>query len=219
VKLRLKNVRPLRVLNFDCECRPMHWYGGDWVSKEITAIAWAFIDPKRPAKPLGEVEVRVLRLPDPECETLADYFRTSGMIDMLTDFVAAYNEADVVVGHFVKGYDLSTINGQLLEAGLPLLSNKLVQDTKVDLPKLQGLSKSQENLGGTLGLKHPKVGMNQADWRVANRLIGFGVRGTERRVVGDVLQNIELRATLLARGALSEPTPWSGNNLPEGYTP
>lgn len=216
---RLVAKRDLRVLNFDCECRPLHWFGGDRVSKELTAIAWAFTDPKHPRRPLGDIEVRVLRLPDPECETLADYFESSGMITMLRDFVAAYNEADVVVGHFIKGYDLSTINGQLFECGLPLLRNTLAQDTKEDLPKLQGLSKSQENLGGTVGLRHPKVGMSQADWRIANRLMAEGLRRTERRVVGDVAQNIELRAELLSRGALSKPRMWSGSSLPAEYAP
>jgi hypothetical protein len=36
--------RPLRVLDFDCEARPLHWISGDYVSKEITAIAWAWCD-------------------------------------------------------------------------------------------------------------------------------------------------------------------------------
>ena len=31
--------RPMRVLDFDVEARPLHWISGDYVSKEITAIA------------------------------------------------------------------------------------------------------------------------------------------------------------------------------------
>ena len=36
--------RAMRVLDFDVEARPLHWISGDYVSKEITAIAWAWVD-------------------------------------------------------------------------------------------------------------------------------------------------------------------------------
>ena len=32
-----------RILDFDVECRPIAWYGGDWVTKQPTAIAWKFL--------------------------------------------------------------------------------------------------------------------------------------------------------------------------------
>ena len=39
----------LRWLSFDCECRPLSWYAGDFVTREITAIAWRFLDQKHTA--------------------------------------------------------------------------------------------------------------------------------------------------------------------------
>ena len=132
--------RPMRILDFDCEARPLHWIGGDYVSKEITAIAWAWVgEGTAPAYLLGET--------DP--------------IEMLQRFVEAYNHADLVTGHYIRGYDLPLVSGALTEYQLPPLGKKLSQDTKIDLVRMSGLSKSQESLGSMLGLSYPKVQMNQ----------------------------------------------------------
>jgi len=192
--------RPRRVLDFDCECRPLHWYGGDFTSKEITAIAWAWTD--RPDDVtcllLGEVDVPT----------------------MLRRFVAAYDQADMVTGHYIRGFDLPLIVGQLTEYGLPILNDKLTHDTKLDAVRRHGMSNSQENWGGMLGLSHPKIPMDQSKWRAANRLTPEGLEQVRTRVVGDVTQHIEMRATMLRLGYLSEPKRWSaGGEKVEGYTP
>lgn len=184
--------RPLRVLDFDVEARPLHWISGDYVSKEITAIAWAWVD--KPAR----VTCKLLGDVDP--------------IDMLRAFVDAFNQADLVTGHFIRGYDLPMVNGALTEYGLPALGDKLAHDTKLDLVRRQGLSGSQENLGTMLGLTHPKVKMDQATWRSANRLTKAGLRLVRERVVGDVRQHIELRDRLMQLGYLSAPKIWRSNS-------
>src|SRR3954468_13490203 len=77
--------RPMRVLDFDCEARPLHWIGGDYVSKEITALAWAWTD-------------------DPEhvtCYLLGE----TDTPTMLEAFRAAYDQADMVTGHYIRGFD------------------------------------------------------------------------------------------------------------------
>ena len=194
--------RPLRILDFDVEARPLHWISGDYVSKEITAIAWAWIRPN----------------PIVSCYLLGE----SAAHDMLTAFVAAYKQADLVTGHYIRGYDLPMINGALSEYGLPVLDDKMVQDTKIDLVRRAGLSGSQENLGSMLGLHHPKVKMDQTKWRDANRLTPEGLTLARERVIGDVLQHIELRQRLLALGYLCPPSLWSSGNphQPEAvYTP
>jgi hypothetical protein len=204
---------PLRVLDFDVECRPLSWYAGDFNSKEITAIAWAWVNPKDLTKAKGRVECRLLG------DDLAGFTEAYQVHEMLWDFQLAYAAADVVTGHFIRGFDLPLLNGAALEVGLPPLGRKLTQDTKGDLVGFSGHSKSQENLGALLGLKHPKIGMTQADWRAANRLTAEGVERTRRRVTGDVRQHIELRAALLERGMLGPPKPWSGGGRAEAYTP
>jgi hypothetical protein len=179
--------KPGRVLDFDCEARPLHWYGVDFVSKEITAIAAKFVGEK------GE-HVWLLGQDDP--------------VDMLEGFRELYDQADVVTGHYIMGFDLPLISGAMTEYGLPKLGGKLAHDTKVHLIKRHGLSSSQENLGAMLGLKHPKVQMDQQRWRAANRLTAEGLRMTRERVVGDVRQHIELRQRLIDLGYLGPPRVW-----------
>ena len=193
--------RPMRVLDFDCEARPLHWISGDYVSKELTAIAWAWVD-----KP--EVVT---------CYLLGE----SEPVEMLQAFAAVYAQADMVTGHFIRGYDLPLVNGAMTEYQLPILGDKLTHDTKLDLVKRSGLSGSQENLGAMLCLAHPKVKMNQSRWRDANRLTPSGFKAVRERVIGDVQQHIEMRQRLLELGYLGSPKVWRSNAIeaaPE-YTP
>lgn len=208
--MRLESKGSLRILDFDCECRPLSWYGGDYNSKEITAIAWAWIDPDDPSKPLGDVE----------CKTLSARSSEKSLRSMLAAFCRAYDSADIVTGHYIRGFDLPLINGALLELAMPPLRAKFSHDTKIDLIRFQGHSKSQENLGGLLGLHNPKVGMSQADWRAANRLTREGIELAKERVIGDVVQHVEMRNRLMERGMLKAPVLWSsGSAAEEKYVP
>jgi hypothetical protein len=192
--------RPLRVLDFDVEARPLHWISGDYVSKEITAIAWAWTDQPK----------------DVTCYLLGE----SDPINMLRAFVDAYDRADLVTGHYIRGYDLPMINGALTEYQLPTLSEKMTHDTKIDLVIRQGLSGSQENLGAMLGLVNPKVKMDQEKWRAANRLTPEGMALARERVIGDVRQHIEMRQRMLELGYLAPPKRWKpGTAKTEAYTP
>lgn len=195
------SARPLRILDFDVEARPLHWISGDYVSKEITAMAWAWTD--RP----DDVTCYLIGETDPEF--------------MLRAFLTAYGHADMVTGHFIRGYDLPMVNGALTEYGLPALGDKLSHDTKLDLVRRQGLSGSQENLGTMLGLSHPKVHMDQARWRAANRLTAEGLDAVRERVTGDVTQHIELRQRLLDLGYLGPARLWKSRSMEPmaTYTP
>jgi len=205
--LRLESQDP-RILDFDCECRPIAWYGGDFVTKQITAIAWQWIDSQY---------------------VTVSYIGASGLsanvVDeeraMLEAFVSAYNAADIVTGHFIRGFDLPLINGSLMRLGMPLLGSVLAQDTKTDLAKGQGISKSQENLGAMYELEHPKVGMNTSKWAKGNMLLPEGIEATIERVTGDVEQHIEMRAEMIRLGHLGRPVEWSGysHDADLAYTP
>jgi hypothetical protein len=189
-----------RTLDFDIEARPLSWLGGDFVTREVTAIAARFLD--------GDVTyVWALGEDSPK--------------SMLRGFKALYDKADIVTGHYIRGYDLPGLNDALMEFGLDGLTEKWSVDTKLDLRKGQGVSKSQESLGAMLGLDHPKIQMSQSDWRAANRLTPGGVEKTKRRVIGDVEQHIEMLAELRNRGLVGPgklwtPTP-SGNS--KSYSP
>lgn len=189
--------RSARTLDFDIEARPLSWYGGDWVTREVTAIAAKFLDEE-------EGYVWLLGVDEPE--------------DMLEGFRVLYDEADIVTGHYIRGYDLPNLMAAYHEYGLPGLTQKWSVDTKLDLVKRQGMSNSQENLAAMLGLEHPKVQMNQATWRAANRLTPEGIALTQERVTGDVVQHIEMLGVMRERGMVGPGKLWT----PDGgksYTP
>lgn len=199
--------QPLKVLDFDIENRPLHYWFNDVTTAEITAIAWGWYgDESRKGRP--DVQVELLK-PPPKGEKSAR--------KMLGRFIEAYNEADMVTGHFIRGHDLPIINAALIELGMPTLSPKLTSDTKLDLVKRGRMSVSQKNLAHILGVEAPKVDMPQANWRDANRLTPEGIKLTEARVVGDILQHMELRYALLDRHLLAPPKLWvagsSGHDL------
>jgi hypothetical protein len=196
--------RAQRVLVFDLEARPIAWYGGDWVTKQITIASSAWVD-------------------DPE-GTMETYYLTKDSRSfprMLTKIANRIASADVVSGHYIRGFDLPLLNGNLFLSDLPLLGPVLTQDTKGELPKMGGMSKSMENLGGSLHLDQPKVGMNTGRWFEANTLEVEGMAYARVRAEGDVLENIELRAELLRRGALGPPKLWhpGDGNMAGPYSP
>lgn len=192
--------RPMRILDFDIENRPLSYLGSDFTTAEVTAIAWAWAD--------NPENVTVYLLGEHPLHYILAAFR------------AAYDQADMVTGHYIKGHDLPMVNGALMECLMPTLADKCVQDTKCDLVRSKGLSMSQESLGAMFRLDHAKEQMNQIKWRAANRLTPEGLAEVRRRVVGDVRQHIALRAELLARNYLTPPKVWRGGTAQaESYVP
>lgn len=192
--------RPLRVLDFDIENRPLSYLGMDFTTGEVTAISWAWTD-------------------QPDAVTVYLLGETA-LPNILSAFVAAYQQADMVTGHYITGHDLPMLNGALMEQQMPALQDKYVQDTKTSLIRSKGISLSQESLGAMLRLDHIKVQMNQAKWRAANRLTPEGMASVRERVTGDVQQHMALRRELLLLGYLSPPRLWkSGTAKVEAYTP
>lgn len=188
--------RDARVLHFDCECRPMAWYGGDFVTKQPTAIAWQWST---------EEDTHVFLLGESHEPDNLDDEET----DMIETFRETYLQADVVTGHFIRGFDMTLLDGACIRLDLPLFSETMTSDTKLDFAKAHGISKSQENLGATFELDHPKIPMNTAKWFESNKLTTLGLEYTRERVVGDVRQHIDLRNEMLARGLLAGPKLWS----------
>mgnify|MGYP001202495992 CR=1 FL=1 len=178
-----------RILDFDIENRPLSYWQPDRPTAEITAIAAAWVDHPR------EVMVWLLGRDDP--------------VVMLQSFLSLYNEADMVTGHYIRKHDLPIINGALMDYNMCLLGPKLVQDTKVDMVKKADIPATQEHLSEMLGLGSLKVHMTQQMWREANRLTSRGLDLTEDRVVGDVVQHMELRLAMLDAGMLHPPRMWT----------
>lgn len=185
----LADRRPIRILDFDIENRPLSYWVPDMPTAEITAIAWCFVDEPE------TLSVRLLGRVKPE--------------DILFDFVEVYNQADMVTGHYIRKHDLPIINGALMEFGMEQLGAKLSCDTRLDMIKKSAIPATQEYLSETLGLEYPKVHMTQTDWREANRLTPEGLTKTKKRVMGDVLQHMALRKEMLKRNLLHSPRVWS----------
>ncbi len=182
--------RQLRVLDIDVECLPGHWIAADYVSKIITAVSWKWIGER------GQPEVLT------HYDTYPD--------EMATRLAFVIEEADIVAGHFIRGFDLPLLNGNLLRAGLVPLHPVLAHDTKLDLIKTHGRSLSQENLAAMIGVSKPKVKVTLHEWESFNtRAPGFRDKGI-KRVTGDVLQNIEMRQRLIELGWLGAPKQWDG---------
>lgn len=192
-----------RILDFDIENRPLSYLGSDYTTAEVTAVGWQFVGEPRSA----EAAVLGVTCQHPGCGTVHHGDTLKGMFFR---FVEAYNAADIVTGHYIRGHDLPVLNGALLELQLPTLEDKLTHDTKLDLVSRKYLSASQENLAASLGTRAPKIKMDQAAWREANRLTPAGIELTRKRVLGDVQQHIELRRRLLEMGALRRPQMWTG---------
>lgn len=188
--MRIVAGKPLRILDFDIENRPLSYWVKDRPTAEITSIAYGWTDTP------DDIECWLLGRDDP--------------VRMLRTFSEVYNMADMVVGHYIRGHDLKIINAALVENGLPPLGPKLTQDTCLDLVKWADLPKSQENLIAILGIDGGKYHMTQADWREANRLTPTGVDKTKERVTSDVRQNMKLREVLLERKLLKPPRVWTG---------
>lgn len=182
------DARKTRILDFDIENRPLSYWMPDRPTAEVTAIASCWTDD------LGSMEVLLLG--------------PMTVAEILDRFLARYNEADIVTGHYIRKHDLPILSGQLLELGRPPLSAKMTSDTKLDMLKKADVPATQEYLGEVFGIDAPKVHMTQADWREANRLTPAGLAKTEARVAGDVRQHMLLREAMLAAGWLGGPRLW-----------
>lgn len=182
------NSRELYILDFDTECRPMHY--NEWKPEsQITAIAWSWIGRR-------EVKVRSLKQ------------NLSNEEAMIADFVRYLEHADIVTGHYIRKHDLPLLNDHALRLlGRPL-KPVLTQDTMSDMTSVKSLGKSQDNLAVTFGLSEEKHHMTGADWRLANSLVPEGMELALVRVTNDVIQHKALRQELLNRGALGEPQLW-----------
>ena len=190
--------KPLRVLDFDLENRPLsYWYDG-MTTAEITAIGWSWIGAE-------EVNVLMLQRSGTYHDDDGQWYHAKDALALFRDILA---QADILTGHYIRKHDLPILNGALLEHGLPQLRPILTQDTHAGLAKRKDLSVSQENLAAMLGLPEPKHHMTQTEWRKANRLTAEGITSARKRVHDDVVQHKALRRALLDRGLLKAPRIW-----------
>lgn len=186
----VETTKPQLILDFDIETRRVGFHSGGRFAPdgcEPIAIAWSWVGSDDvDCWMLGKWPVRV----------------------MLEQFRFAWDEADIVTGHYIRKFDLPILNGAMMEHGLPSLGAKLTSDTKQDLMTRAGLSASQENLAGMYGLIEDKYHMGDYAWRESSRLTPEGIAETRKRVTDDVRQHKALRAKLIEAGFLRPPRIW-----------
>jgi hypothetical protein len=191
IRARISRREP-RVLDFDIETRKVGFFSAgrfDPDGCEPIAIAWSWV-----GKDFVQVVAQGDALP---------------VESMLRVFLRAYDQADIVTGHYIRKFDLPILNTACLENGLPPLAAKWSSDTKLDMLTKAGISASQENLAAMYDLEQSKFHMNDNSWRAATRLTPEGTKLIKERVVADVKQHKALRAALSDQGFLGSPKVWS----------
>lgn len=189
--------RPLAVLDFDLENRPLSYVGGGFTTAEITAMAWSWV---------GHDEV-VSYVLEADGRYVSETGRKLSTPSALSMLAAVLRNAGIVTGHYIRKHDLPLLNGALIENRLQSLPPLLVHDTHQDLMRKKDLSASQESLAAIFGLNEKKHHMAPQEWRVANRLTPEGTELTRKRVVDDVLQHKALRSQMIKAGVL-RPARW-----------
>lgn len=191
--MRLLKASQDRILDFDIETRLVGFYQAGKFKPagcEPISIGCSWV---------GEKKISSLLIAEASHDTV---------VAMLHWFREFYEEADMVTGHYITKFDLPILNTAMLEWGLDPLGPVLAQDTKTDLIKFEGFSKSQENLSDMLRTGRPKYHMSDADWRRATRLTSGGRKRNRKRVESDVYQHKALRKNLIERGMLHPPKMW-----------
>lgn len=192
-----------QILDFDTECRPMHY--SDWrPESQITAYGWAF---------LGESEIPGTGIVLPEAYVQSRVLNQdlSNEREILEAFLEAYDRADVLMGHYIRKHDLPLLNDHCIRLGLKPISErprKWTIDTKMDFVQVKALGLSQDNLSVMLKLDDKKHHMSGSDWRTANSLTPEGQAEAVERVTSDVRQNMALYTALRQREALRPMVQW-----------
>lgn len=181
----------LRVLDFDLETIAAGFADPQWVPQRVTVIAWSWIGSR----------------------AIEHSTRLDGAEPMLSRFLAAYDEADVVTGHNLLRFDLPVLNADLIRTGVGKLSAKRVEDT-MRLPRTKGLKKGQDNLARLLRTRSRKMPLDWQAWDdgyewdrlIAGERVEWGI--PIERCRSDVRQHKQLRSRLISEQLLAPSVVW-----------
>lgn len=197
--------KPWRKLCFDIETMPVGF--SDWDPEaEIVAICTYWI---------GEKEKPKYWLVRPE-----------NVKQTLREFREEYQQANLVVGQYIRKFDLPTINGAMMMHGLQVLEQMMTSDTKDDWGKKRGVSASLESLlvyyqtmdrMVSVHGKLYKAHLGKAHWRLIYRALcslrtdAWSVAQLNllrSRCEGDVLATAKVFQKMIKLGHLREPKMW-----------
>lgn len=172
------------MLDFDCEARATGYGDPEWVPQEVTCIAWSWV---------GE-------------DTVDTKVRAEGPFEMLATFRRLFDDADMVIGHNIRKFDLPLLNAEMLRHELPALTAKTTHDTLRDLVRTKGMKRDQENLGKHFVLDVEKQHMAWQDWQDAYDEPGWS--GVRSRAASDVLMHKQMWDDMRRKGWLKSPRTW-----------
>ena len=182
--MRWRTVRSLRGLAFDIENKPGTYGPGDYTHPKVTALGCAYV---------GEDEVWSWCFHRDKPRTMVAYCE---------EFRKLWDGADFVLGHNIRRHDRKILDGLYTALGLPLLSQRKMVDTYLDMPKMAGLSRSLENLADRWGCPIQKLHLSEFDWERAYDGVAVGVDKMRERVTTDVQISVWLYGELTRRGLL-----------------
>jgi len=182
--MKWRTVRPLRGLVFDIENKPGTYGPGDYTHPKLTALGCVFLDRKRPKGwAFGRLDVAEMRR-------------------AALGFSEEWARADFVVGHNARRHDIRVLDGFYTMLDLPLLPRRRLVDTFRDQPRMEGLSRSLENLADRWGSPVKKLHLSEHDWERAWDGAPEAIALMRRRVTSDVQINAWLYRELVRRGLL-----------------
>ena len=129
---------------------------------------------------------------------------------MVVEIAAAVEAADLVIGHWVRGFDLPLLNADLERIGrTEPLQRVLTIDTKSDRKVGSGLSQSLENLAFRYDTQVQKLDMREPMWEEFNLWqTERSVKWVRDRVSTDILATEQLYVAMEEAGRLNGPKAW-----------
>ena len=191
-----------RILAFDIETVAAGFADPAWVPQKIICVSWSWVgsDKIETRACCGPKEAMGVGLYGPQAKEKRWH--------MLNPLLAAIEQADVVTGHYIKGFDLSVINAEAMRLGLTPIYECSYIDT-IDLVRSKGFKKGLDNLGVLLGCRTKKQAMDWQEWDDAYDV--SGIPEVITRCESDVQLQKEIREKLLERGWIgSRPKVWKG---------
>ena len=186
---------PKRILAFDFETLATGFADPAWVPQVTTVISWSWI---------GEDTVQTVAVCDYSAAQMP-HIQKYAQKEMLEDFLFEYDQADAVSFHNGRRFDQPVLNGMCWWVGLPKIKPKLTFDT-IDLGKVKGVKKGQDNIGVLLNIPVHKLSLNHEQWVDAYAQKGWPI--VKERCSSDVVQHKMIRASMEMEGWLAAPKMW-----------
>lgn len=162
----MKQTNSPRVLYLDIETTPIisaHYHLGkqhvnyDQILKrpQVMVICWAWGD--------GKVQSRTFNL------GTFDWYSKDDESDkkLLEEFIKVANEADLLIGHNAKKFDIAVLRSRLIRYGLPNIAPTLVDDTWLMTKEIAFTSHKLDDLGDYLDLGRKKPHGTGMEWWIA----------------------------------------------------